>query len=92
MDFTVCEGYKTTTARNILLLTLIIDDVRFQNTAALWDIYYHIFLEKKSHELLKLQAKKLRFLSTTMDDWNKSKYGSHLKFCDAATLTDTRRM
>lgn len=79
-------------ARNVLLLTLIIDDVDAKNDASIWNIYYHMRIDKKADGILQAQAKKLVALSDTMDTWKQSRYGSQLKFCDTATLADARTM
>ncbi len=78
-------------ARNILLLSLIIDDGD-QKYDLLWSIYFHFYFDKDALTLLRLQAKKLHKLSRTMETWRQSKYGSHLKFCDSASLADVREM
>ncbi|KAI1195343.1 hypothetical protein F5X97DRAFT_308398 [Nemania serpens] len=91
-------GEKTLTpfipARNILLFSLIIDndDDDDQNDKALWAIYYHMYLDKTALDLLRSQAKKLYTLSATMGDWQQSKYGSLLCFCDSAALVDVRKI
>lgn len=79
-------------ARNILLLSLVIDSDEDQDENSLWDIYYHTYLDNNTRELLRLQAKKLLGLSKTMGTWQQSKYGSQLAFCDSATLADVRKL
>jgi hypothetical protein len=79
-------------ARNVLLLTSIIDDVDAKHDASIWNIYYHMRIDKKSDDLLQTQASKLVALSATLNTWKQSKYGSQLKFCDTATLADARKM
>lgn len=51
-----------------------------------------MYIDKKALDLLRRQSKKLYELSTTMDTWQQSKYGSQLRFCDSATLVDARKM
>lgn len=80
-------------ARNILLLTLIIDDHDGrQNDRSLWGIYYHLYLDKRTLDLLRSQSRKLHELSATLQTWQQSKYGCQLKFCDSASLAAVRRM
>lgn len=79
-------------ARNILLLTLILDDTDAQHDTLIWNIYYHMRLDRASDDLLQAQAKKLIALSTTIESWQQSKYGTQLKICDTATLADARTM
>ncbi|KAI1085187.1 hypothetical protein F5B20DRAFT_589950 [Whalleya microplaca] len=91
MDITCCDLQKAIIARNILLLSLIIDNSG-ENYDSLSSIYYDLYLDNKSIDLLRSQAKKLFEMSTTMDVWENSKYASQLKFCDSATLADVRKM
>ncbi|XXH06117.1 hypothetical protein Hte_012562 [Hypoxylon texense] len=79
-------------ARNVLLLSLIIDDGDKKNENAMWCIYFHMYLDEKARKLLRSQAEKLLKLSKTMDAWKQSKYGSRFGFCDSATLKDVRTM
>ncbi|CAJ2510472.1 Uu.00g132810.m01.CDS01 [Anthostomella pinea] len=92
LDLTCCDFQKAVLARNILLLSLIIDDSGPQCTKILWGLYYHFHLDDNCHELLRSQSQKLHSLSDTMEAWHNSKYGPVLKFCDSATLADVRTM
>ncbi|KAI0450370.1 hypothetical protein F5B21DRAFT_491381 [Xylaria acuta] len=92
MDVTCCDSQKAVIARNVLLLSLIIDDDDGQNQDSLWNIYYHMYIDDKALNLLRSQAKKLFELSTTMGTWQQNKYGSLLTFCDSTTITDVRTM
>ncbi|KAJ9660986.1 hypothetical protein H2201_006714 [Coniosporium apollinis] len=79
-------------ARNILLFTLIVDDVDGSNTTSIWDIYYHFYLETKSLKLLQLQSKKLCALSTSLHSWHSSEYGRLLRFCDQSTFIKVKEI
>ncbi|KAJ8130454.1 hypothetical protein O1611_g3175 [Lasiodiplodia mahajangana] len=92
MDITCCDNQKAVIARNILLLSLIIDRKDGKKDSSLWSIYYHMHIDKKSLDLLRSQAKKLYELSASMDTWQQSKYGSSLALCDSATLADLKKM
>lgn len=72
--------------RNIILYTLILDDTNASNHMAIWDIYYHFLIDDKSIELVRLQAKKLHDLATSMEAWHSSKYGQVFRFCDELSL------
>ncbi|KAI1420729.1 hypothetical protein F5Y12DRAFT_719251 [Xylaria sp. FL1777] len=91
MDITCCDNQKAILARNILLLSLLIDG-NDSSDDLIWSLYYHMSLDSKSLELLRSQAQKLHDLSTSMDTWQQSKYSSRLRFCDTATLQDVRVM
>lgn len=58
----------------------------------MWNIYYHMYLDKMSLDLLRSQSKKLYGLSATIDSWRQSEYGTRLDVCDSATLTDVRKL
>ncbi|KAI0437035.1 hypothetical protein F4803DRAFT_571387 [Xylaria telfairii] len=92
MDITCCDSQKAVIARNILLLSLIIDENDGQTNEYLWDIHYHMYIEDKALGVLRSHAKKLYALSASMDTWRASKYGSLLTFCDFVTLADVRKM
>ncbi|KAI1140251.1 hypothetical protein F5Y05DRAFT_424149 [Hypoxylon sp. FL0543] len=77
--------------RNILLLSLILDDGEGSHDRSIWSIYYHLYLDSESLELLRSQAKKLHELSATMEDWHQSKYAGKLRFCDSVTLAEVRK-
>ncbi|KAI0424858.1 hypothetical protein F5Y09DRAFT_353008 [Xylaria sp. FL1042] len=91
MDITCCDNQKAVIARNILLLTLLIDG-NDSSDDLIWNLYYHLNIDNKSLELLRSQAQKLHDLSTSRDVWQHGKYGSRLRFCDTATLEDVRAM
>ncbi|KAK4238360.1 hypothetical protein C8A03DRAFT_43874 [Achaetomium macrosporum] len=86
MDITCCDAERAILARNILLLSLIIDDPTGQKDDDNWDIYYHLYLRPVSFELLQAQAKKLHVLASSMETWRRGEYGKHIKFCDRGTL------
>lgn len=71
-----------------MLFTLLIDDDN-QNGLSdtfIWNIYYHLFLDPQSLEVLQNQAKKLHAHGTSIQSWHGSKYGKILRFCDKGTL------
>jgi hypothetical protein len=52
LDFTCCDLEAEIIARNILALTLILDDTKGARVRQLWNIYYHVFLDTESAKLL----------------------------------------
>ncbi|OJD10987.1 hypothetical protein AJ78_08148 [Emergomyces pasteurianus Ep9510] len=76
-------------ARNVLLYTLILDD-EGADAAALWNIYYHLFIDDNSLSILESQIKKLCRFSCSLRHWHKSRYGHFLRFCDSKTLSLVR--
>lgn len=73
-------------ARNILLFTLIVDDEKGENCSKLWNIVYHLYLDRQSLLLLQKQAEKLVRLSSSLDTWHDSEYGHFLRICNQDTL------
>lgn len=83
---------KRRSARNLLLLTLLVDDSEGLNDVAHWNIYYHLFLDERCLQRLQSQARKLLSLSTSIELWHASEYGSAFRFCDQVTLAVIRKM
>jgi hypothetical protein len=79
-------------ARNVLLLTLILDGLNAVSLAQLWNVYYHFYLDETDLQLLDAQARKLVGLSQTLQDWHASTYGATVRFGDESTLALTRRV
>jgi len=79
-------------ARNIILFTLIVDNVDGSKDTAIWNIYYHVLLDDESLELLHVQVKKLHSLSASIQSWHGSQYGHLLRMCDQGTLLRVRKV
>lgn len=79
-------------ARNILLFTLLIDNEDGLSDTTAWNIYYHLFLDPQSLEVLEDQSKKLYTHAASMQGWHNSKYGRLLRFCDQGTLARVREI
>jgi hypothetical protein len=77
------------TARNVLLLTMVADKQTY--TTAIWNIFFHVYLDKDSHEVLVEQCKKLVEISGSIQCWNASQYGAFLKMSTEYTLEELRR-
>ncbi|KAK3689435.1 MYND finger [Podospora appendiculata] len=87
LDITACDTEEHIIARNILMLSLILDGSEATISAAqIWNIYYHTYLDEQDMHTLGLQAKKLLALSQTLQNWHQSAYGATLRFCDQETL------
>ncbi|ETS73674.1 hypothetical protein PFICI_14620 [Pestalotiopsis fici W106-1] len=83
LDITCCDHQTSIIARNMLILSLIIDDENENNSEAIWSIQYHMYLSPLETDLLR------EHLSSS--SWEKSKYGRRLQFCDEPTLKFVRR-
>ncbi|KAI1809401.1 hypothetical protein GGS20DRAFT_596429 [Poronia punctata] len=90
LDVTCCDNQKAVIARNVLLLSFVIDQKHVRHDDSVWSIYYHMYIDKKALGLLRSQAQILYKTSVTMDAWQQSRYGSLLAFCDSASLADVR--
>ncbi|GME65050.1 hypothetical protein GTA08_BOTSDO02728 [Neofusicoccum parvum] len=77
-------------SRNILLLSLIVDDRHGDSQHAAWSLYYHLFLDGGCLALLQAQAKKLLEASPSLDRWHQGPYGRLLRLCDSVTLAQVR--
>ncbi|KAF9476995.1 hypothetical protein BDN70DRAFT_862417 [Pholiota conissans] len=88
LDVTCCDWEPAVLARNILLLTMIVDGV---NSETAWSIFYHLFLDEPSFNILIAQCRTLLQSSSDMTTWKNSKYGSFIRFCTDHTLSEIRR-
>lgn len=79
-------------ARNVLILTLILDDEHGVLNLKLWSIYYHLYLDDASLELLSTQASKLCDLAKSLESWHNGKYGHMLRFCNSSTMKRVRNV
>ncbi|KAK0716181.1 hypothetical protein B0H67DRAFT_684217 [Lasiosphaeris hirsuta] len=91
LDTTCRDSTKAVIARNILLLSLILDDTKSANPL-LWDLYYHFRVDKASLNLLEAQARKLCTLSTSLQAWHQSEYGQRIRLCGQGSLAAVREM
>lgn len=80
----------TLSARNILLLTLALDDTDGEHDSLMWNIYYHLYLDNESIKLLNDQATKLYEMGMTIQSWTNGRYGQQFRFCDEGTLSKVR--
>ncbi|KAJ4408010.1 hypothetical protein N0V85_004290 [Neurospora sp. IMI 360204] len=83
-------------ARNILLLTLLIDmDSQKPLPPSLHDlfpIYYHLYLPPRLASFIASQARKLVDVSDSLQAWHESTYGGGLRFCDSYSLSRVREI
>ena len=84
-------GLMTRVARNILVFTLILDYADGSKDLSIWNIYYHLFLDKEDLVLLSHQGQKLQSLAGSLESWHGSEYGRSLRLCDEGTLVRIRK-
>ncbi|KAF4442119.1 hypothetical protein F53441_11822 [Fusarium austroafricanum] len=78
--------------RNAFFLIFLLDEDGKLNDEQLWNIYYHFFVDEETIAVVLETATKLSNISKSLDDWNASTYGKSIRFCDADSLSDTRRV
>ncbi|KAJ7864797.1 hypothetical protein B0H14DRAFT_430125 [Mycena olivaceomarginata] len=88
LDFTCVDFEPAVLARNILLLSMVIDK---KDPANIFDIFFHLYLETGSLSLLTSQCRVLLDASMTLKSWKESSYGSTLRMSSRHTLTELRR-
>ncbi|KAF7363897.1 hypothetical protein MSAN_01047700 [Mycena sanguinolenta] len=88
LDFTCVDFEPAILARNVLLLSMVIDNKDAEN---IFDIFFHLYLEKESLALLVSQCRILLDASTTFKGWKESRYGSTLRMSSEHTFTELRR-
>ncbi|KAF7363828.1 MYND-type domain-containing protein [Mycena sanguinolenta] len=87
LDFTCVDYEPAILARNVLLLSMVIDDKATEN---IFDIFFHLYLEKEPLALLVSQCRILLDASATFQGWKESRYGSTLRMSSEHTLTELR--
>ncbi|PIL27060.1 hypothetical protein GSI_10199 [Ganoderma sinense ZZ0214-1] len=87
LDFTCSDFDPGVLARNVLLLTMIMDRVA---TPTMWNIFFHMYLDIDSRSTLVSQSQKLAAYDS-MDSWRSSPYGAIVKIGTDHTLSELRR-
>ncbi|KAL4262904.1 MUB1/samB family protein [Pleurotus pulmonarius] len=88
LDFTCCDVEPAVLARNVILLTLLVQHPNECETT--WDIFYHMFISKDAQKLLHKHCRELLDLSEDLASWGASRYG-FIRFCDSQTIQELRR-
>ncbi|RXW25415.1 hypothetical protein EST38_g392 [Candolleomyces aberdarensis] len=90
LDFTFCDNEPSVLARNIFIYTLLFDQCDDETIQCLWKIYFDIFVDKPSYDLIVSHCKTLLQLSNSLEDWESSSYGAAIRFCTKDTLAAVR--
>jgi hypothetical protein len=88
----VCTEFDLFSARNILLLTLMVAQRKEVTHAHLWNVYYHLLLDQESTLVLQAHLDVLLAASTSFEDWKTSEFGGKFRFGDAWTFASVRRI
>ncbi|KAK3504189.1 hypothetical protein B0T13DRAFT_393744 [Neurospora crassa] len=106
LDITCCDVDRLVIARNILLLTLLIDpDFNINPSSSyspglphppptsddLFAIYYHQHLPENLGWLIRSQAMRLRLIGSTMSTWNASPYGRGRDFQPYPSMSKSKQ-
>ncbi|KDQ29743.1 hypothetical protein PLEOSDRAFT_1040377 [Pleurotus ostreatus PC15] len=93
LDVTCCDIEPGVIARNVLLLTLITElDLSSANTLPqIWALFYHLYLDKITLDLVVSQSQKLAEASSDLATWSSSPYASFIKLCSAHTCSELNR-
>ena len=78
-------------ARNTLLFTFLVDNGAEKRLSSIWNIFYHMMLDKGSLSLLIKQCRKLVPLAQDMETWKQGPYAHIVSMCDDGTLLDIQR-
>ncbi|KAH6891056.1 hypothetical protein B0T10DRAFT_511490 [Thelonectria olida] len=92
IDVTCCDKDEKSAGRNAVFLSFLLDENEALDSESLWDSYYHMFINNATIDALLKQTTKLLSMSSTLEGWEKNNYGHAIKFSDADTLTDARRV
>ncbi|TFB07374.1 hypothetical protein CCMA1212_000313 [Trichoderma ghanense] len=94
LDFTCCNDDENITghslARNLVLLTMILAEEEETSNQVLWDLYYHMYLDKQTTEIVIRHVRNVIPMLESLETFNNGPYGSILKICDENTLCDVR--
>lgn len=94
--FTCCDIEPAVLARNVVLLTLIADNLESvddlgNQTNAIWNLFYHFFVPKSSLTILRIQVTKLLNASGSLQEWAASPYGEFIGYLNEGTLRQLRK-
>lgn len=92
LDFTCCEKDAETIARNVIILSSIMENTKSTHLLALWKLYYHVFIDRDTLTILQTQANKLLRYQASLTEWEKSPYRSLIRFCDSTTFAKVARI
>ncbi|KAK8228054.1 hypothetical protein HDK77DRAFT_477037 [Phyllosticta capitalensis] len=87
VDITCCDVEKAVIARNIFLLTLLIDeDPTNTNNELLFKLAFDMVLDEEAFALFRKHGKKLRIRAKSIEKWHNCMYGKVIRFGDRESL------
>ncbi|KAH9917684.1 uncharacterized protein BXZ73DRAFT_80803 [Epithele typhae] len=88
LHFTCVDYDACILARNVLLFAMLVDETPHH---IVWNTFFHVYLDKKSHAALVTTCKKILAHSGGMQDWATSPYASCIQIASEHTLAQLRR-
>lgn len=70
---------------------MLADDTAADKNTLVWNVFYHLKLDRDSYSLLLAQSAKLVALAGSIEQWNDGPYGHFLRMCTRQTLAQLRR-
>jgi MYND finger len=70
----------------VLLYTLLIDDASSDSPRNLWDLFFNLYVDSMTLELIRQQSGKLASLSTSIRAWSEGPYGNNLRMANTETI------
>ncbi|KAK3402373.1 hypothetical protein B0T20DRAFT_476476 [Sordaria brevicollis] len=94
LDITCCDNERSIIARNILLLTLLVDSPSDNDFGDYFPIYYNFNIAQHLVTRIASQALKLVNLSDSLEAWHRSTYGRNggIRFCDSHSVAQVREI
>ncbi|KAF7310443.1 MYND-type domain-containing protein [Mycena chlorophos] len=88
LDFTCCDIDPAILARNVLLYTMLADDVA---SDIIWNIFFHFHLDQSCLSRLEAHCQKLLDIRSSLDAWKSSPYAEFIQFGTLHTFQELRR-
>ncbi|KAI0822886.1 hypothetical protein BC628DRAFT_1326016 [Trametes gibbosa] len=88
LDFTCCDFDAGVLSRNVLLLSMIADNIP---SNVIWGVYLDMRLDDETFAIFTAQCRKLIEYSGTADAWRASPYASTLRMGSDSTLDELHR-
>ncbi|KAI7773736.1 hypothetical protein LA080_010012 [Diaporthe eres] len=76
----------------VFFLTLLVSRGMEVEPQLLWNVYYHLFLDEESAQVLQSHIVRLVAASSTLKDWRESEFGENFRFGTASTLSSVRHI
>ncbi|KAH8803350.1 hypothetical protein F5884DRAFT_756633 [Xylogone sp. PMI_703] len=90
LDITCCDIECAILARNILLLSVLLDDASNSSVNLAWNINCHLYLNRQDANSIYTQVDKLLDQSDSIQTWHESRYGRWFRFCDQESFSKVK--